>query len=344
MMLDVARHFHPVADVKRFMELAAAFKMNRFHMHLSDDQGWRLEIRSWPELALKGGSTAVSGDPAGIIPRPSTWGWTQYARQRCMILVPEIDLPGHTNAALACYPELNRDGIAPELYTGIEVGFSTLDIHKEITYRFLDDMIGEIAALTSGPYLHIGGDEARVTLHEDYCSFIERVQEIVRAHGKRTIGWEEIGQCRLRPETITQIWNGEKYEHVVRQGGKVIFSLARKTYIDMKYGPETGLGLVWAGYINVRDGYDWDPDALLPGVVEKDILGVEAALWSETLCSMRDIEYMAFPRLAGIAEIAWSPLKGRSWDEYCARLAALAPRLRAMGVNFYAAPEVDWNR
>ncbi|HVN54546.1 MAG TPA: beta-N-acetylhexosaminidase [Anaerolineaceae bacterium] len=341
-MLDVARHFHPVADVRRFMGLAAAFKMNRFHLHLSDDQGWRLEIRSWPDLARKGGSTAVSGDPGGYYTQAQYAGLEEYARQRGMILIPEIDLPGHTNAALASYPELNQDGVAPELYTGTEVGFSSLAIHKGITYRFLEDVIAEIAALTSGPYIHIGGDEAQATSHEDYCTFIERAQKIVRAQGKQAIGWEEIGQARLLPGTITQIWNGEKFEHAIRQGGKVIFSLARKTYIDMKYGPETGLGLVWAGTISVRDGYNWDPDALLPGVVEKDILGVETALWSETLCNMRDIEYMAFPRLIGMAEIGWSRRESRSWEEFRARLAALAPRLREMGVNFYAAPEVDW--
>ncbi len=172
-MLDVARHFFGVADVKRFVDLMALYKLNRLHLHLTDDQGWRLAIRSWPKLAKHGGSTEVGGGPGGFYTQRQYAELVAYAAARYVTVVPEIDMPGHTNAALASYAKLSCDGIAPALYTGIEVGFSSLCIRKELTYRFVDDVIGEVAALTPGPYLHIGGDEAQATAPDDYVYFLE---------------------------------------------------------------------------------------------------------------------------------------------------------------------------
>ncbi len=344
MMLDVARHFFSVQDVKRCIDLAAGYKLNRFHLHLSDDQGWRLAIRSWPELAQKGGLTAVNGDPGGYYTQADYTEMAAYAQSRYITLVPEIDTPGHTNAALAAYAELNCDEIAPPPYTGIEVGFSSLCIDKEITYRFLDDVIGEIAALTPGQYFHIGGDEAISTPQADYVRFVERVQAIVAAHSKHMVGWEEISNTRLLPTSIAQAWKSDVAKKAVEQGAKVILSPANRTYLDMQYDDECPLGLAWAGTVEVRDAYEWDPAALVEGIDDSNILGVEAPLWSETLHTIRDIEFMVFPRLAGIAEIAWSPAAGRSWDEYAPRLARHGPRLQALGVNLYRSPQVDWEK
>ena len=209
MMLDVARHFFAVEDVKRLIDLMALYKLNRLHLHLADDQGWRLMIESWPKLAEYGGSTAVDGGAGGYYTQAEYRDLVAYARSRYIDIVPEIDTPGHTNAALASYPELNCDGVAPALYTGTEVGFSSLCVDKEITYRFLDDVIRELAALTPGPYIHVGGDEARSTSDEDYRRFMQRVQQIVQAHGKQMLGWAEIAQIDLSPGTVAQHWQGD---------------------------------------------------------------------------------------------------------------------------------------
>jgi hexosaminidase len=341
-MLDVSRHFFGVADVKRYIDLLAYYKLNYFHLHLSDDQGWRLMINSWPNLASHGGSTAVGGGKGGYYTQEEYVDLVAYAQDRYITVVPEFDLPGHTNAALASYPELNCDDQAPELYTGTEVGFSSLCIDKEITYQFLDDVIREVAALTPGPYIHIGGDEAHSTSADDFGKFMARLQPIVAAHGKQVIGWDEIAKSDIGPNTVVQLWRPKDGPDLIKPGMKVIMSPAAKSYLDMKYTDETELGLTWAGTISVKDGYDWDPATQLPGIPEDNLLGVEAPLWSETLETLADIEQLAFPRLLGYAEIGWTPADHRSWDEYRDRLASHGPRFEALGVNFYRSPLVPW--
>jgi hexosaminidase len=342
-MLDVARHFFGVEDVKRFVDLMTLYKLNRLHLHLTDDQGWRLAIRSWPRLTTHGGSTQVGGGRGGFYTAAEYRSIVEYASSRHVTVVPEIDMPGHTNAALASYPELTCDGVAPPLYTGIDVGFSSLCATSERTYEFVADVVREVAALTPGPYVHIGGDEAKATRPAEYLAFIRRVAGIVRATGKRLVGWEEIGRTDLRPGTIVQHWHDERVtRRAARQGAKLVMSPATRAYLDMKYDPSTRLGLDWAGTTDVRNAYEWDPVAQIQGLSEQQVLGVEAPLWSETLRTMADVEHMAFPRLAGIAEVGWSPTRDRSWSEYRVRLGAQGPRLRALGVNFYRAPGVPW--
>jgi hexosaminidase len=258
------------------------------------------------------------------------------------MIIPEIDMPGHTNAALASYAELNCNDVAPPLYTGIQVGFSSLCPEKAITFTFVDDVIRELAALTPGPYIHIGGDEAAATSHDDYVHFIERFQEIVQAHGKRMIGWEEISQTTLLPSSVVQYWHNPIVGQAARQGAKVIMSPASRAYLDMKYDQSTPLGLNWAGYLDVQAAYAWDPATQVADVAEADILGVEAPLWTETVQTMQDIEFMVFPRLPGYAEIGWSPMAGRDWNDYRNRLGRHGARLAALGVNFYRSALVPW--
>jgi hexosaminidase len=341
-MLDVARHFFGVADVKRYIDLIAAYKLNRLHLHLSDDQGWRIQIESWPNLTAHGGSTQVGGGKGGYYTQAEYVDIVAYAQQRFIMIIPEIDMPGHTNAALASYPELNCDDVAPELYTGIKVGFSTLCVDKEITYKFIDDVIRELAVITPGPYIHIGGDEAAATAHDDYIRFVERVQEIVLSHGKHMIGWEEVSQTKLAPSSVVQFWHNPIVGQAVSQGAKVIMSPADRIYLDMQYDTSTPLGLHWAAYIDIRRSYSWDPATAVADVPEDAILGVEAPIWSETLETIEDVEYMAFPRLLSSAEISWSPMMARDWEDYGLRLAAHGPRLAEMGVNFYRAKEIPW--
>ncbi len=342
-MLDVVRHFFGVEDVKRYIDFLAAYKMNVLHFHLTDDQGWRIEIKSWPNLTTHGGSTQVGGGVGGYYTQEQYSDIVKYALERNITIIPEIDMPGHTNAALASYAELNCDGKATELYTGIEVGFSTLCTDKEITYQFIDDVIRELSALTPGPYIHIGGDESLVTKTEDYIPFINRLQEIVVSHGKKVIGWDEIANAKLVENATVQFWNHVKNAtRGAEQGAKVIMSPASKAYLDMKYDSTTHLGLNWAGYVEVDIGYNWDLASFILGISKDNILGIEVPLWSETVTNINEIEYMVFPRLPGYAEIGWSAPEARNWDEYKLRLAKHGKRFHAMDIDYYRSALVPW--
>jgi hexosaminidase len=346
-MLDVARHFFTVAEVKRFVDLLALYKLNVLHLHLTDDQGWRIDIHSRPRLASHGGSTQVGGGPGGHYTQPEYAELVAYARDRHITVVPEVDMPGHTNAALASYGELSCDGRPRELYTGTDVGFSSLCVDDPATWRFLDEVLGELAALTPGPFIHVGGDEVRTLSDRQYGGFVERVQELVRAHGKRAIGWQEIAKARLLPTTAAQWWDprsgGDAVRAAVRQGTKLVLSPAPMTYLDMKYDEHTDLGLAWAGHVEVGDAYGWDPSTVLDGVGDADVLGVEAPLWSETLRSIADVERMTLPRLPAVAEVGWSPATvRRDWDGFRRRLAAHGPRWSAMAVDYQRSPQVPW--
>jgi len=340
-MLDVARHFFGVEDVKRYIDLISHYKMNRLHLHLTDDQGWRIEIKSWPKLTEIGAQTQVNGNGGGFYTQDQYKEIVEYARSRYIMIIPEIDTPGHTNAALASYPELNVSEEAPNLYEGTAVGFSTLSINMEVTYHFLDDVVRELAAISPASYIHIGGDEAKSTPEVDYKLFIKRFQQIVFSHKKIPIGWAEIGEAELDSRTVAQHWFGAAYQGAKEQGCKIILSPANKTYLDMKYDASSPLGLDWVGLISVKDAYDWEPGSYMEKLVESDILGIEAPVWTETLVTMKDIEFMAFPRIPGLAELAWSP-KGQIWDEYKHRLAKHGKHMNELGINFFKSPDVDW--
>jgi hexosaminidase len=342
-MLDVARHFFGVEDVKRYLDILALYKMNRLHLHLSDDQGWRIEIASWPNLTAHGGKTAVGDGQGGFYTKEDYADIVAYARDRFITIVPEIDMPSHINAALASYAELNCNNTAPALYTGIEVGFSAFCVEKDITYKFIDDVVREIAAMTPGPYFHIGGDEVKTLTPVQYRQFIERVQPIVTAHGKQVIGWDEVAHATLLPTTVVQYWRPDASISPA-PGTKLILSPANKIYLDMKYHDATVLGLNWAGNVDVHVPYEWDPVKHLPNVGESSILGVEAPIWSETLVTMDDVEFMAFPRLPGVAEVGWSAQGDRRWDDFRTRLGRQAPRWSALGINAYWSPAIEWTR
>jgi hexosaminidase len=341
-MLDVARHFFGVDDIKRFIDLISHYKMNRLHLHLTDDQGWRIEIKSWPNLTKIGGQTQVGGSGGGFYTQEQFKEIIDHAASRYVMVIPEIDTPGHTNAALASYPELNPSEESPALYEGTQVGFSTLGINMEITYKFLNDVVRELAEISPASYIHIGGDETHATPKEDFKTFIKRMQEIIYAHNKIAIGWAEIGEVELNPQTIAQHWHGTAYKGAKEQGNKFIISPGNKTYLDMKYDETTPLGLDWAGLISVRDSYDWEPGSYMEGLAEDDIIGLEAPLWTETVLTMKDIEFMTFPRLPGLAELAWSP-KGQEWDEYKKRLAIHGQHMQALGINYFKSQDIDWN-
>ena len=252
-------------------------------------------------------------------------------------------MPSHINAALIGYPEVacSQRG-TPALYSGTDVGWSALCVDKEETYAFIDDIVREISGMTPGPYFHIGGDEVHSLSKEQYIKFVERAQGIVNKYGKKMIGWEEITQARLNPTSIAQQWKSDSAEAAVAQHVKLIMSPARKVYLDMKYTPETTLGLHWAAYVEVRDAYDWDPATLMKGVAEQDILGVEAPFWSETLRNIGALEYLALPRLPAVAELGWTPQANRSWESFRSRIVTHEPRWTYLGMNYYRSQQLPW--
>ncbi|MEK6154831.1 family 20 glycosylhydrolase [Flavobacteriaceae bacterium 3-367] len=344
-MLDVARHFFSVEDVKKYIDLLAYYKINVLHLHLSDDQGWRIEIKSWPRLTEVGGSTEVGGGPGGFYTQEDYTEIVEYAAARYITIVPEIDMPGHTNAASVAYPILNGNGKTPELYTGMRVGFSTFDAQKDTVYAFIDDVVEEIAALTPGPYFHIGGDESHVTKKKDYILFVNKVEKIVQKHGKRMIGWDEIVQADIDSTTIAQHWaTRENAIAAAKNGSKVILSPAKKAYLDMQYDTLSKFGLHWAAYIPVDTAYIWTPEKLIEGIPLENILGIEAPLWSETISTIDELEYLAFPRMIGYSELSWTTEENRDWENYRVRLANQAPFLDRMDVKYYPSKLIDWKK
>jgi len=345
-MLDVARHFFTVEEVKKYIDALAYYKFNTLHLHLTDDQGWRIEIKSWPKLTKIGGASEVGGGEGGFYTQEQFKDIVAYAAERHITIIPEIDMPGHTNAASLSYPFLHApDAETPRVRTDMRVGYSSFDTKKDTVYSFLDDVIGEITAMTPGPYFHIGGDESHATKKSDYIRFVEKVQKIVRKHNKRMVGWNEIVQAELDSSSVIHFWNKPEYAlKAIENGSKVIMSPAKKAYLDMKYDSISEYGLNWAGLIPVDIAYKWDPGTYVENLPEENILGIEAPLWSETISNSEELEYLAFPRLIGYAELGWSPSEHLDWDDYKERLAAQVPYLEAMQINYYPTKLVNWKK
>ncbi|MGB5555674.1 MAG: family 20 glycosylhydrolase, partial [Flavobacteriaceae bacterium] len=314
------------------------------HLHLSDDQGWRIEIKSWPKLTEVGGSTEVGGKAGGFFTQEDYKEIVDYAAKQFITIVPEIDMPGHTNAASVSYPFLNGNGKTPELYEGTQVGFSTFDTRKDTVYTFIDDVVREISAITPGPYFHIGGDESHVTAKKDYIYFVNKVEKIVKKYNKRVIGWDEIVTANLDSNAIAQYWSsGKNAQLAVEKNMKVILSPAKKAYLDMQYDTLSKHGLHWAAYIPTDTAYVWTPEEY-EGIPMKNILGIEAPLWSETISDIGELEYLAFPRAIGYSELSWTVKENRDWENYKVRLANQAPFLDRMNVKYYPSPLIDWKK
>ena len=342
-MLDVARHFFGPEEVRRLIDLLSLHKMNRLHLHLTDDQGWRIEVESWPAPHERRRAPPRSAAaPEGSSRAARYAELVEYADDRFITIVPEIDMPGHTNAALASYGELNESGMPAEPYTGVGVGFSSLWVDGPATRRFVEDVVGEVSSLTTGQYFHIGADEAMATSRDDYESFVRMARDIVLGPGQDTpSGWDEIGTLGLEPPVVAQYWFSESRARAASEAGaELIASPAAHAYLDMKYDDATPIGLAWAGFVDVERAYSWDP--VLDGLSDEDVLGLEAPLWTETVETREHIDLLMFPRLCGHADIAWSPAEGRGFEEYRERLALHGRRLDALGVAYHRSPLVDW--
>jgi hexosaminidase len=328
-MIDPARHFLTVKEVEQYIDLMALYKLNVLHLHLTDDQGWRIQINSRPKLTAVGSLSQVGGGPGGFYTQQDYQQLISYARARYITIVPEVEMPGHSSAATTAYPEVacNR----------------TFCVDKEETYALLDDVVREISALTPGTYIHIGGDEVEGLTPEQYARFVERAQMIVNKYGKLMIGWEEIAKAHIKPTTIVQQWKSDSATAALQYGSKLIMSPSDKIYLDMKYSATTELGLTWAAMIEVNTAYNWDPALYMPGVTEQNITGVEAPIWGETVRNIAAVEYLAMPRLTALAEIAWTPQGSREWRGFSSRVAAQAPRWNYLGVNYYRSPLILWS-
>ena len=373
-MLDVARHFHSVDTVKGYIDRAASLKLNALHLHLTDDQGWRIQLESRPELTELASGTSIGGDPGGFYTKDDYREIVAYAAAHHMIVVPEIDMPGHTHAVGLAYPELVEPpsvdehmreiiraygGGEPALgtpYQGLAVGFSSLKIDDEATYDFVADVFGELAAMTPGPYLHLGGDESLSTTAEDFASFIARASAIIADLGKTPVAWHEAGAAPdIADTTVGQYWGfvtptggmDDRARAFVANGSQLILSPSDAIYLDMQYPSGPALGLTWAnGPTSVERAYSWEPSDIIDGIDDSDILGVEAPLWTETIRTAADIDLMAFPRVAAAAEAGWSPATGaselRTWDSFRSRVGALGPLWTSLGIGFHPSDEIPW--
>lgn len=373
-MLDVARHFHPVETIEAVIDRAAALKLNALHLHLTDDQGWRLDLASHPELAKHGSALSILGDPGGFYTRGDYMRIVEYAAYRHVTVVPEVDLPGHTHALGLSHPELVADPVVTELmrevhdlfpgqgdlprrgvpYVGAAVGFSSLRADAAGLEPFLRDVLGEVAALTPGPYLHIGGDEALGTAPEDYRAMVALAARLAAETGKTPVAWHEAGVAELPVGAIGQYWgyatptdgHDEKARAFVARGGRIILSPADAIYLDMKYDPDTPIGLAWAdGPTSVERSYRWEPSEVVADVPESAIVGVEAPMWTETVRDLADIDHLMFPRVCSAAEAGWSPRAGtqeRTWESFRGRVGGMSALWSEDGIGFHRAPEIDW--
>jgi len=347
--LDVARHFFEPAVVERVIDVMARYKMSVLHLHLTDDQGWRLELPSRPLLTEISGKGEIGDGVGGFYTLDEFRRLQEYAAERYVQVVPEFDMPGHTNAATHAYGELVPGGQPTDRFGGEEVGFSKLSFDLPGTEPFLRDVFGDIAAATLGEYVHIGGDEVFTLGAEEYSRFVLLAHEVVTAAGKKVVGWQEIAEADLPAGTVVQYWEVRKDQEPLRRavagGSRLLLSPADRAYLDMKYDAADATGQDWGGSmppIELRDAYEWEPDDAVQGVGPDAVIGVEAAIWSERILDEDTLFLRLLPRLAATAEVGWTSADARSWGDFSARVPHESDGWRARGLTFHASPGVDW--
>ncbi|NID10139.1 beta-N-acetylhexosaminidase [Fibrivirga algicola] len=369
MMLDVSRSFFTKEYVKRFIDLMARYKYNVFHWHLTDDQGWRVEIKSLPRLTQVGAWRAprtgrwtnrenpVPGEAqsyGGFYTQDEIREVVQYAAARQIMIVPEIDMPGHMLAAIAAYPNLTCSGKVVPIYPNgkfYKLEDNNLNPCSDSTYLFVDKVLTEIAQLFPGPYIHVGGDEAYKGFWEQCAAckplmaannlknveelqsyFIRRVEKIVQSKGKRLIGWDEILEGGLAPNATVMSWRGMKGGiAAAKQGRPVIMTPYQNCYVDLYQGDQSAEPSTY-GLCLLSSSYAFEP---VPDSVRAElILGGQANLWTESVPTTRHAEYMVWPRAFAIAEVLWSPKGTRNWPDFIRRVESHFTRFDAAGINY----------
>jgi hexosaminidase len=373
MHLDVGRHFMPKEFVKKFIDLLALHKMNSFHWHLTEDQGWRIEIRKYPRLTEVGAWRKQS--IVGLNERDSTKRvfdgqrhggfYTQddvreivaYAASRFINIVPEIEMPGHSQASIAAYPELGNTGRQLEVREYWGVSENILN-PEDRTVTFMQDVLAEVLTLFPGKFIHVGGDEAVKTEwkaspraqerirelrlkdeNELQSWFIRKMDAYLTQHGRRLVGWDEILEGGLAPNAMVMSWRGiEGGLAAAREGHDVVMAPNQNVYFDMYQSlDKAGEPLAIGGFTPLDSVYAYEPvPAELEPQFVKHVLGAQGQLWTEYMKEPKQVEYMAFPRVSALAEVVWTPKDRRDFADFSARLATHLERLGILDVNYRA--------
>ncbi|UYZ63638.1 beta-N-acetylhexosaminidase [Hymenobacter weizhouensis] len=378
-MLDVSRHFFPVEFVKKYIDFLAAYKLNTFHWHLTDDQGWRIEIKKYPRLTQVSafrketllGAQQLLKSPAefrydgtphgGFYTQEQIRDVVAYARKRYVTIVPEIEMPGHSVAVLAAYPELACRPGTYETWTMWGVN-EDIVCPTEPTFRFFEDVLTEVSQLFPGTYIHIGGDEAPKTRWKESAAvqeimrregfddvekvqgwFNRRIEKFLQSKGKKLIGWDEIMDGGIAPSAAVMSWRGEKQGiEAARRGHDVVMSPSSHLYINFGHNPQPHSPyepLMICCYLPLDKIYNYNP--LPPDLTpeqQRHILGTQANLWTEYITTPEKVEYMLFPRLLAVSEVAWTPAARKSYAGFVPRMSQHFPRLDRQRIN-YRVPE-----
>ncbi|HDY7995552.1 TPA: beta-N-acetylhexosaminidase [Vibrio vulnificus] len=370
MMLDCSRHFHSVEQVKRLINLLAHYKFNTFHWHLTDDEGWRVEIKAFPALtevgawrgvdeAIEPQYTHISQRYGGFYSQEEIKEVVAYAAQRSIMVIPEIDVPGHCRAAIKSLPEMLVEAEDDTVYRSIQnYSDNVLNPGLSTTYQFLDGVLEEIAQLFPAPYVHIGADEvphgvwsnspscqALMKQHgyQDYKELqghlLRHAEQKLRSLGKRMLGWEEAQHGdKVSKDTVIYSWLSEEAAvNCARQGFDVVLQPAQTTYLDMTqdYAPEEP-GVDWANPLPLEKAYNYEPLANIPAddPIHKRIWGIQTALWCEIINNPERMDYMVFPRIIALAEACWTQKEHRDWKDFLSRLKGHLPLLDKQGIKY----------
>lgn len=368
MLLDVSRHFMPVEFIKQYLDYMAMHKLNTFHWHLTDDQGWRIEIKKYPRLTGIGAwrnETLIGhyrDQPhqfdglkyGGFYTQEEIRDIVHYAQERGITIVPEIELPGHAQAAIAAYPELGVTGekVKVRQIWGISPYLFNID---ESTFKFIRDVLTEVISLFPGEFIHIGGDEAIKDQWETSQKiqdrrkdlgindeqglqgwFIQRIDSFLVSHHKRLIGWDEILEGGLAPTAAIMSWRGEKGGiKAARAGHDVVMTPTDYCYFDYYQADKEHEPLAIGGYLPLSKVYGYNPvPESLSQEEAKHILGVQANVWTEYMATPGQVEYMMFPRIAALSEIAWTYPSNKNWPGFQQRLDKLVKHYNAEGINY----------
>jgi len=367
--LDVGRHWFPVSFIKKYIDLLAIHKMNRFHWHLTEDQGWRIEIKKYPKLQEIAAcrDKTIQGHNSD---QPQTYDNTrychfytqeevrdivEYARQRFITIVPEIEMPGHALAALTAYPELGCEGAGYQTATKWGVFDDVFCAGNEKVFNFIDGVMSEVTSLFPGEYVHIGGDECpkirwqecascqrtikNENLHDEHelqSYFIRRAEKILAKYGKKLIGWDEILEGGLAPTATVMSWRGiDGGIAAAKAGHDAIMTPGSHCYFDFYQSDPASEPLAIGGYLPLEKVYSYEPiPAELSPEQGKHILGAQGNLWTEYITTPDKAEYMAYPRASALAEVVWSPKENRNWDDFRSRIRKHFQILDALNVNY----------
>ncbi len=360
-LLDVARHFRSVEEVKTFIDELAFYKINRLQLHLTDDQGWRVEIKKYPKLTEIGSwRKGKDGKPyGGFYTQDDIRALVAYAQERFVTIVPEIEMPGHATAAAAAYPYISCRGVPVEVQTKWGIFPDLYCAGNDQAFAFIEDVLSEVVELFPSKYIHIGGDEAKKTYwkkcpkcqarikaeglkneHELQSYFVKRVERFLNSKDRILIGWDEILEGGLAPGATVMSWRGVKGGiAAARARHDVVMSPTTHCYFDYKqYLP--GNPKVHLYYIPLQHIYSYEPiPPELDAAQAKHILGAQANVWTERIPTLADVQRMTFPRVLALAEVVWSPKSGKNWQDFSQRMPQQKRKLKRMGVKYFEAPK-----